>query len=365
MAIAYENNSSADYIDFVSKLRTFLSSNGWTVTTAGNSGWGAASSFVASRGLCHVYFGTDEYEETNYYVDATRQFVDVPRFEMGLGDSAPADPALIEKFSDMPGQGDVVSAFRSCMALGQTNGQYSNYHFFDDPVANTFTGVCEALGERYWQFGFGELQKNGLTHGGATYCTATFNRDYLTGTTSRAIGNNPFQEEFFGCGRQWAETSTSYGGGGNTQICVPSDGLPVGSGYPEGSGGRMILSRDSVVAIINSRNWGPTYRSAYGQWNHFTVGTASEIAGVMPAGGMTPLGAFPIFVGSSGGKMCYLGDIPNARVCNVAHLPAGAELNYGGEVWKVFPRYIKTDDSLIDQPFTRTSGNLGFAVRRS
>lgn len=349
--MAYETGSTTSYADFITKLRAFLGANGWTTANAGNDSTGG-NAFVASRGACFVYFGPYSFTESNYYVTSTRETRTIWGYRMGLG-TALGTPASILNPSQMVGG----IAQSITMQMGITEGATTAYHFFTDASGN-FACAFEVLGDRYHHFGFGELDKRGMTHAGAAFCTAQWNFEYHSYSGARSEGNNPLMRPGYGGGR-W-NRSNSGAGGGWTQV-RSVNAAPSGRGYPEGD---VIIGPDDIAAVYNS-----TYPSDEGGVVMTGQGYSDLLTQlirtpVLPVGNATPMSSVPIFVRSTGGRMIYLGDIPMFRRLRIDHLNPGDEIAIAGEVWKTFPVFRKTSPALIDAPLTLTSGGHGVAFRK-
>jgi hypothetical protein len=343
--MAYESGSTTSASDFLTKLRTFLAANGWTVQGTGD--------FIASKGLCHVFFGVSSYTEINYYVTSTKETRTISTFRMGLGTSA-GDIASINSPTQMPGaSGGTVVCNQGAQA-----GQFSSYHFFTDESGN-FACTYIVLGDRHHHFGFGELDKRGLTHAGAAFCTAQNNIEYNVGNAARTEGNSPQMRPGYGGGSWLSETGTYKTSGGQTQVRM-SDAVPIGRGFPEGD--RVIDSGD-MLAVHSNYNHG-TNGNSFKDNAKIDLLDAISCGPVLPYGNATPMLAVPIFVRSTGNKMVYIGDIPMHRRLRIAHLNSGDELTIGGDVWKTFPQFRKTNPASIDTALTLTSGYFGFAFKK-
>lgn len=355
--MAYETGSCTSYLDFVTKLRSFLTAQGWTVTDAGNDDWGGDAS-IFSKGLCHLYFGPYDYNETNYYQNGPKETKTIQHWRMGLGTSAPADPMLVMSPYDMPGAPTYNAvnelAVRVDMTLSQ--GSYSAYHFFAE--SNYVNIVLEMFGDSYWQIGFGELDTGSLTHSGAAYVTASRNRDYNDSSGTEGSANNPSHESKFGTGR-WGRDSRS--GGGQMQVRL-IDALRSGVGYDDGD---VIHDHDSIVSTFHAREMGAAVDNGY--YNNSTYIALLDVfkwSGPLPVGGATPMGAMPVFIRSSADRITYVGDVPAARLIKIGHLSPGDEIALASDTWKVFPMYRKTATSEIETSRARTSGHQGYAFKK-
>lgn len=352
--MAYETGSTTGAADFIAKLRAFITANGWTVQDAGNDSWGSGA-FVASRGLCHVYFGPYSYSETFYYVTSTRVTATVYGLRMGLGTSA-GSPASIQRPSGMPGGVAAEITF----GLGTTAGQFSAYHFFADEAGN-IAGTMEVVGDRYHHFSFGEIDRRGLTHSGGAYCSAQWNIEYNTQSGSGGGGNSPWDRPCLGGGAANLVVGVSAAAGGWSQLRL-IDALPSGVGYPEGD---RVIGPSDILAIRSIYDRGETLNEfAFTSSPAWALIDFADASRPLPVGNAVPMAALPFFVVSSSGRICYVGDLPSCRRLRIESMVPGDELTIASDTWKVFPQFRKTDPSLINDPLALTSGWCGIAFKK-
>lgn len=349
--MAYETGSTTGYADFITKLRAFLAANGWTTANAGNDSTGG-NAFVASRGVCFVYFGPYSYSESNYYVTATRETRTIWGYRMGLGTGV-GTPASILNPTQMPGG----NATAITLSMGVTDGATTAYHFFTDASGN-FACSFEVLGDRYHHFGFGELDKRGLTHSGVAFCSAQWNLEYNTFSSGRSEGNSPTKRPAYGGGR-W-NTNGSNAAGGWTQVRLINVS-PSGRGFPEGD---VIVAPSGILSVSNSVHTA-TPNAIFNTQSQCDLLTQLIQTPVLPVGNVSPMSAIPIFIKSTGDRIIYVGDIPMFRRLRIEHLNPGDEITIAGsETWKTFPQFRKTLPSLIETPLALTSGFFGVAFRK-
>ncbi len=151
MAFVYETGVPTSQQDFVQKLFTFLTANGWTQDQLDTTNKQAA----IHKGTCYVSFRWDSQASPNGAIGVCQ----------ALGYTGGQSPG------NHPNTGGNITVGRRMPWIG--NGPFTSYHFFLDTTADVFHGVLEFQAGLYRHLSFGTVAKVGTWTGGE-FCGALY-----------------------------------------------------------------------------------------------------------------------------------------------------------------------------------------------
>lgn len=219
-------------------------------------------------------------------------------------------------------------------------------------------------------FSFGEIDRQGMTHGPIFYASVR-NSLHFVSTTSSAASNQSSAcsyratEIFSGRINDTNEvpgTSIVWMMSGTNRI-TPTGGLwPIEDVVYDGS---RLLSNKLVGDTVAS--------STYGSIGIGLNYASPRLCGLFAvhknppfSGGVTMM--TPYFIisteNSSSAELIYGGIFPDAKFCNVEIYGIGDEVSFAGDIWKLFPLLRKTDNSILGNGTQVTSGWGGIAFKK-
>lgn len=251
----------------------------------------------------------------------------------------------------------------------------SNYWIYSDPSLCNYIHVVYQFsnnvnGDCFGHFGFGELDKHGMTHTAVMYASASPKRGYAVDTSNAPQAGD------------WNGGPISSIAHGFTGLAVGNYSLkrnynhlvyiidplvsPVPAGWPSPGilrDGTLIMDCISIndgsssEANPNSRNQSYTYK--WSSWPLFST--------VQPYSGAVSMGPLPVWLlQNTGGSasVMMIGSFPNVRVCSMNSYDPNALVSYGAENWSLFPALRKTDDSIVGTTDAVSTGRFGYAHKK-
>ncbi len=305
MAFVYETGVPTSQQDFVQKLFTFLTANGWTQDQLDTTNKQAA----IHKGTCYVSFRWDSQASPNGAIGVCQ----------ALGYTGGQSPGNHPNDSgNGQNTGGNITVGRRMPWIG--NGPFTSYHFFLDTTADVFHGVLEFQAGLYRHLSFGTVAKVGTWTGGE-FCGALYWNN--AGMDNLLSSNHSVMWDLY------------YSTGNDVAATIHVEGLPN--------------------APANSR-WGSFWGGAAGSVGNDRAGNGrcnmggtlregpipNMLAGfgANPSNGFVPMSPVWVFYRyrTPSPEDCYmLGYVPNVRGINVRYLEPGEEFVLGSETWKVFP----------------------------
>lgn len=253
---------------------------------------------------------------------------------------------------------------------------FTSWTIYSDPslcdyihvVVNFSNGVN---GDCYMHFGFGELDKKGMSHTATVYATCHAKRAYSnnTGQTNQA---RDWNGGLYGSTPQGFTGALRYNWSDYTNVnptCFMVDGTvsPLFVGWPATDtvldphdfmdtlsfSNTAVQSQDSTGNRTASGSWGPA--------THAFFMDPQPYSGAITLG---PLGAWIHQNQGSSGLMMYLGDFPNIRSCCLRTYSPGDSVVYSSETWNLWPLLRLGDEADLQTTHHVGSGQAGFAHKR-
>lgn len=297
--MAREVGTASSQDDFISKLMTFATSNGWTQNQLDTSGNEAA----LNNGTVHVQF---DWNETNH----------IGVFQ-SLGYTGGQSPG---GHTNDSGNGGTSDSTRSMNAIG--NGPFVSYQFFagSTPTVHLYA-VLEFEVGRYRFFAAGQLEKQGTWTGGEFCGCSTWSQTInIINSPANSAHNVLFDAGY--SGNVLAAT-------------VHCEGLPG----QDGSGKWGVVNGSGSTAGGNDGDSNPRAVLAGG----VRAGAYVRTIGQMPTSltqGHIPLLEIPIFYRDNAlanDPLRLIGYVPNMRVVNLSAFQPQQEISVGADTWHLFP----------------------------
>lgn len=365
--------------DLMDALRSFALGQGWTIDK-----WDSTNRLLfMTKGLCTVTMKGLTTQNVTVFTGANASGVSSAvadhRLYMAMGTSNTAGSA---NYHSHPGSPVTTDTDGDAPYVNGLNGPFIAWHFFADAtVSDHIHCVVEIKPGIYMHFSIGHVDKRGLTHSGVAYVTATPNYYFRNVSNWLSSAANSYNHPWHAnCPFAW---STSQGGGHvfssvatyqNNAPCILKHAnawpatwqTPIASASGTGTIRGILLGTANISVHFDPVSWPSTT---------FT-GNQGLLSGVVvaeptPYSNVTPLFPLPVFryhydsaIGADSQRMCYLGDFPNVRLCNMTNLLPGQEITVGAETFKVFPILRQTpwaDRLLYDAP---TSGQWAIAYKK-
>jgi hypothetical protein len=265
--------------------------------------------------------------------------------------------------------------------VGNMDFTITSWHIFSNPALCDYIHVvCNfsngTNSDCYTQFGFGCLDKHGMTYTGLVYATGNPRRAYSSLFTSAfytAIDYNcgpaggaltPWT------GRAGFSYTTNYNSKHALQWIIDPTLSPLpGSGW---------LSTDTVqnaAQVLNpiqphgyatsyqfTTGWrtGPTSADIqYSAWPQFTL--PQPYSGAVS---MSPLPFMLLQNTANTSLLMFLGSFPDVRSCSMEGYAPQSIVTYGSEEWMLFPLMRSTAWDQCQQPDVVSSGRSGFAFKK-
>lgn len=343
--MAYSLVTATDFADLLSKLATFATAQGWTVT------WNTGSQMGLHSGACYAAFGpdpgsTNPASETDTYPDPDVAVSDF-RIRGSLGKDFVGHASHYWGLTGSP----VTSAGDQDACLqNDLLGPFAEVHFFGD--STYIWVVLRTDTDRYTHFGFGNLDKKGMTHPDVGFLCMNFWRWWDNDTsgsipikrhvnyTSGYFGNKPWMKD----------------GYGNYLTFIQDGTLDPAFGIADDVINRINLS--------NSPTMPTDVEQSYDSNNNTRLTDHWRLTWNKPLTGGIPLITMPLLYQTgltADSLLCYLGDFPGFRLCNIANVAIGEEIEYGSETWLAFPLVRRTGSSYDGKA---SSYNFGVAFRK-
>lgn len=345
------STGSGDYIALMNAILTHAITDGW-ITTGGT--WPISKGNV--RGVDWTTFTRSETDFTLLGgAEKTARYV-----RIGVGTSRVDATANA-----------VLTTAAHCPNMEYT---FTTWTIYSDPalcdyihvVANFSNGVN---GDCYINFGFGELDKKGMTHTAVVYATCHAKRAYAVTTDSSAssrdwngglYGRTP--HGFTGELRfNWSDGSFV------NPSCWIIDGTisPVFVGWPSVD---TVLDPHTAMDTLSHHNSSVSSidisgnRTRGGSWG---PATGACFFRPQPYSGAITMSSLGFWLSQNAtGQIMYLGDFPNIRSCNLRTYAAGDTVTYSADNWNVWPMLRLTEEAQLHVNGTIGSGYAGFAHKR-
>lgn len=259
------------------------------------------------------------------------------------------------------------------------NMEYSitSWYIYSDPslcdyihVAFNFSNGVN--GDCWGHFGFGELDKHGMTHTAVVYATASPKRGYAEDTTSGI-------------------SSKDWNGSLQSRSAHGYNGTVLGSFSPVLLGNSIVYIVDNTVAPIPSSGWpamntvqtdasvldtlsltngalDTTAQSSYRTTKNFKWNSWSLLCYPQPYSGSITMGALPFILmqnlNVNAAQAVFLGSFPNVRSCCLSGYSPQEQVTYGSDTFDLYPVLRRTEYNLTHLQYAVTTGMAGYAHKR-
>lgn len=358
------STGSGSYTDLMAAVLAHAVADGWT-TTGGN--WPISKGNV--RGV--------DWQTTTRAVNDWTSGVAIPLTEriirLAIGTSpanATANAAAL-----------TTSVLIPCM-----NFSIVDWHIFSDPGAgkpdyiHVVTRYSNGLfSDIFNHFSFGEIDKTGMTYGGAAYVASHSRRGYAA--LAASSGTATWQSYDWNCANvanwnmHFSGSSRGQRGGQNRQstnennlliiLSPTSPPVPATGGWlqPDVLGGyaelldTLCFSNDTITNYVNLLTSG------------YSAGMACQPACLpaQPYSGGVSLQSIPAILMSgtaSTSPVMFIGVFPGVRLCTMETYNPRDEITYASDTWKLMPLLRKTPYAQQGQSLIISSAEVGYAYKK-
>lgn len=330
--MAYSTGSGGSSTELLDAIQVFASAQGWTISSYLRGSYLKMSNGVAKIMIVPTSVSRDIYSG-NSITGSRRSAPDA-----GL------DGRLCSSFTSDIRIDHQTNSSNVDVVIYDLTGPLVQWYLFagnagagDPPYIHC---VVQTAGDRYTHMSMGLVDKKNLTHGGAAYLVGHGDAWYQNNYTDYSPSFNfpQFKTVPFGnsCGN----------------IYVP-DALPLTGGWTTMNDG-----------------FNPTMYTYDNPLAPFTLGVTCRLNSCVSMSspstyaGFSVLWAMPVILRNAAGSLCYVGDFPNVRACNMETLTASQEINLGSDVWKVFPVQRQSNWSSVGVDPSPSTGQYGLAYKK-
>lgn len=326
--MAYSVVTATDVPDLFSELELFAEAQGWTVV------WNTGTQIGLNNARnCYAAFGvsleTNPSVETDTYPDPDVTVMDY-KIHGSLGKSFAGHASHYWGLSGSP-----ITAHNTDgrVTVNDLTGPFSEVHFFGDE--DSIFVVVRSDTDRWTHFGFGTLDKKGMTHPDCAFMIGMHWR-YWDNTFKNGIAI-----------KAKCDYAPSSGSGGNRLWF--RDGYTNHQLYlPDGVLDPAFGIADDVISF-NGMQHLPQMRAQPGQDAYTNFNNARMMdhwpwARQKPVTGGLPLLSVPVIFGTgsfwfswNNDLMCFIGDLPRVRLCDISSVAIGEDIIYGAETYAAFP----------------------------
>jgi hypothetical protein len=251
------------------------------------------------------------------------------------------------------------------------------WHIFSDPANHNYIHVVYQFATQhhgivFGHFSFGEINKEGMTHGGAAYASANPFRPYAVnsdaGNSAQSWnGGNYGRNRRAFCGDMYFDPNWAVHYWNSIQV-IPAAPTP----FPNDPRWPLVDADLDTAYIHDSMtpdNGVYDMRSNV-QFDQKHPGFVSCIgwSGAQLYSGGVSMAALPLMVyndrSSLSAEIMYLGSFPDVRYASIANYAEGDSITLGSEEWLLFPMLRKTNNDQLAQSNIVTSGEFAFAYKK-
>ena len=342
--MAYSVVTATDFADLCVELELFAEAQGWVVD------WNIGTQFGLHSGNCYAAFGWDgipnPVTETDTYPTPDVNVQD-SRFYGSLARSF----GFTNQYWGQPGSPVTVQVDGDRVYLNDLTGPFSEVHFFGD--STYIWVVVRSDADRWTHFGFGVVDKLGMTHPDCAFFCGVWFR-WWDNALNLGI---PIKANLAFVGSDTANKLWMKDGFNNHHIYVP-DGV-LDPAYLTDNFIRYNGMMNLPQISFQGRPAGgyddfPTSKLL----DHWTFASPKPVSGGLP------LLTVPVMVGDGVNNdtlTTFLGDLPGVRLCDINNIPIGEDITYGTETWRAFPVKRRTSSSYDGKASTY---NLGVAFKK-
>jgi hypothetical protein len=330
--MSYQTGTATSQQDFLDKMLTFLTANGWT-----QDDWDTTNKELAF----HITSPTAVYISMRWDATATTGGISIHHALGYTGGNTPGNHP--NDSGNGAKSGTPITTQRRLDRIG--NGPFENHWFFTDDSSYAHV-VLEYAPGLYRHMSFGKLEKVGSWTGGEYACGHVWD-DSDSGIDAPADSRHhvPFD----------ARNTNAY----NVGCTVHGESFP---NEPDVDTKWLVLWAGET-SVSNDSDGNPRMQGIGGVRDGFLQNALGRIR-ANPNNGYVPL--IPIqcwyrvnFVTPDDWRL--LGYAPDMRIVNIGNMEPGDEFTVGSDTWKVFPWVRKQ----YNQDNTDESWNAGFAYKKT
>ena len=270
-----------------------------------------------------------------------------------------------------------TSVLIACM-----NFSIVDWHIFSDPgvgkpdYIHVVTRYSNALfSDIFNHFSFGEIDKGGMTHGGAVFVASHARRGYPA--LAAGPGTATWQSYDWNCGDcpNWnMHFGGSAGRGGSNRQSAGSENnlliiLDPSPSVTPATGGWLqpdTLGAYSNILDVMARDYGAVVTYANLMTSGLSVGMVSQpaVMAAQPYSGGVTMQSIPLILISSVNSAMFIGVIPGVRICTMQSFNPRDEITYASDTWKLMPLLRKTPPEQLLQSLIVSSAEVGYAYKK-
>lgn len=343
--MAYSLVTATDFADLLGELELFAEAQGWTVP------WNSGTQIGLNSGNCYAAFGVDGQTnpavETDTYPDPDVNVSDFRAYG-SLGKNFSVSGA----YYGLSGSPVTTAVDNDRVMLNDLTGPFSEVHFFGSD--RYIWVVIRSDADRWTHFGFGVLDKMGMTHPDCAFMAGIFWRwwDNADAGGFQIKRNLDYTQNDFP-NKIWMKE----GGinSNNYQVYLPDAVLDPGFGIADD-----VISRTGLTNLVVLRPQGKA-TSGFSDYSEVRLMSHWPWAKVKPVTGGLPLLSVPVMFGQgpsvTDSLITYLGDFPGVRLCDISNVPIGEDIVYGSETYLAFPLKRRTSTT-----YDGKASTYGFGV---
>lgn len=322
--------TATDIADLLGELELFAESEGWTVT------WNTGSQIGLSNGKnCFAAIGADGQTQPAVETD-TYPTPDVTVYDGRLyGSLAKSFVGHASHYWNLPGSPVTTAGDNDRVFFNDLTGPFSEVHFFGN--IDYIWIVIRSDTDRWTHLGFGTIDKKGMTHPDCAFMCGMFWRwwdnSFAGAGGGEAIKRNmDYTTGDFG-NKWWFKD-----GYGTYHLYVPDGVLDPAYGIADDVINRINMSNMPQFRTVRGYETGV---QGYADYNDCGLMNHYGFVNNKPVTGGVPLLTVPVLFGSGAGQgnslLCFIGDIPGVRLCNISDVAIAEDLVYGAETYLPFP----------------------------
>lgn len=359
--MAYSLTSAANPKALLAAIITFATSQGWTIeyNKADGTGTGVGGQIALSSDGCHVAIGEASTSENPVAVTGALGAANDGRLYMALADSISNSSF---HFWGHPGSPVVSVGTATRIMINDVWGAMSEVHFFGD--ANFILVAVKCAAQRWTSFGFGNLDKKGMTIGSCGFAYSNWHQWW--NTSSAGV----FINAALSSGNGYIGNTSTDGNGGIWMLRIPSGVLDTSLGFLSGS--LFPTMQGNVRHTVKELYAGMNYPEQTISSNAFGTCILDHVLilrNQLTTGGV-PLSVCPaIYQDLTINLQTFLGEIPGMRICRMSNLTEGQQITYGSDDYLVFP--FKQKGNVADGGYNGGTYNnqpnsfdMGYAFRK-
>ncbi len=354
--MSYQQTTASDSRSLMTVIRAFANSDSWTTVY---NDIVATGQFGIEKSNCHLSMGEKPSENPVSHTDQILAGTVYDALVYMVVNHSLNSGTL--SFWNQPSSIVTTSTDADRVSQNDVNGAFTNVWLFSDAVHTYIWVVTQQSGDRFNVFGFGNLDKRGMSHPDVGFCVGSFWEWWAEAADYSANSN---------CRHNRPDSGNHVIGlfnEGNVMCFLPDGVVDPVLGFPDGA----FQIRNNQVGTEEVQKILTRGDAAE---DHQTVSSGEQLDYFLTVDNQLTTGGIPLaslevrYRHASSGLRVFLGNYPGIRLVNMSSLVPGQEINFGSEVWKVFPLKRKGSRANVNfgtspQPYVN-SIDYGFAIRK-